>query len=67
MGRADEARTALAVEAVYGQALLQGRHPLRPVDQALLTRTMLGLLEPPTTRTDPTDTTDTTDPKEVAR
>ena len=41
----DRARTAVAVEAVYGQALLQGRHPLRPVDQALLTRTMLGLLE----------------------
>ena len=43
--RPDETRTPFAVEAVYGQALLQGRHPLRPVDQALLTRTMLGLLE----------------------
>ena len=48
MGAADQPRTAVAVEAVYGQALLQGRHPLRPVDQALLTRTMLGLLEEPT-------------------
>lgn len=45
VARADAPRTAHAVEAVYGQALLQGHHPLRPVDQALLTRTMLGLLE----------------------
>ncbi|MGI3786332.1 MAG: hypothetical protein ACRYG2_36775, partial [Janthinobacterium lividum] len=46
VGRADAPRTAVALEALYGQALLQGRHPLRPVDQALLTRTMLGLLDP---------------------
>ncbi len=46
VGRADTPRTATALEALYGQALLQGRHPLRPVDQALLTRTMLGLLSP---------------------
>lgn len=46
VGRADAPRTAVALEALYGQALLQGRHPLRPVDQALLTRTMLELLDP---------------------
>jgi molecular chaperone HtpG len=46
VARPDAPRTATALEALYGQALLQGRHPLRPVDQALLTRTMLGLLEP---------------------
>ena len=46
VGRADAPRTACALEALYGQALLQGRHPLRPVDQALLTRTMLELLDP---------------------
>lgn len=36
---------ALAVEALYGQALLLGHHPLRPVDAALLNRSFLGLLD----------------------
>ena len=40
-----EAAVLTEGETAHGQALLQGRHPLRPVDQALLTRTMLGLLE----------------------
>lgn len=56
VGRADAPRTAVALEALYGQALLQGRHPLRPVDQALLTRTMLELLDP-----DPDHDTETHD------
>jgi molecular chaperone HtpG len=35
----------LAVQALYGQALLQGHHPLRPDDSALLNRSFLGLLD----------------------
>jgi molecular chaperone HtpG len=34
----------LAIEALYGQALLLGHHPLRPVDSAVLNRSFLGLL-----------------------
>jgi molecular chaperone HtpG len=34
----------LAVEALYGQALLLGHHPLRPADSATLNRSFLGLL-----------------------
>ena len=34
----------LAVEALYGQALLLGYHPIRPVDAALLNSSFLGLL-----------------------
>ncbi|QSB16744.1 HSP90 family protein [Natronosporangium hydrolyticum] len=34
-----------AVEALYGQALLAGHHPLRAVDGAALNRSFLGLLE----------------------
>lgn len=37
--------TALAVESLYGQALLLGRHPIRPADSALLNRAFLGLLD----------------------
>ena len=36
---------AVAVEALYGQALLLGYHPIRPADAALLNRSFLGLLE----------------------
>jgi molecular chaperone HtpG len=35
----------LAVEGLYGQALLLGHHPLRPADSALLNRSFLGLLD----------------------
>ncbi|MFC7615117.1 hypothetical protein ACFQV2_17990 [Actinokineospora soli] len=35
----------LAVEALYGQALLMGYHPIRPSDAALLNRSFLGLLD----------------------
>ncbi len=35
---------ALAVEALYGQALLLGYHPIRPADAALLNTSFLGLL-----------------------
>ncbi|SDZ43955.1 molecular chaperone HtpG [Asanoa ishikariensis] len=41
----------LAVEALYGQALLLGYHPIRPADAALLNRSFLGLLD----RAVPTD------------
>ncbi|MFF3320988.1 HSP90 family protein [Streptomyces sp. NPDC002889] len=34
-----------ATEALYGQALLMARRPLRPADSALLNRAFLGLLE----------------------
>jgi molecular chaperone HtpG len=34
----------LAVEALYGQALLLGYHPIRPADAALLNTSFLGLL-----------------------
>lgn len=34
----------LAVESLYGQALLLGYHPIRPADAALLNRSFLGLL-----------------------
>lgn len=36
---------ALAVQALYGQALLHGHHPLRAEDSALLNRSFLGLLD----------------------
>ena len=35
----------LAVETLYGQALMLGHHPLRPADSALLTTSFLGLLD----------------------
>jgi molecular chaperone HtpG len=35
----------LAVESLYGQALLLGYHPIRPADAALLNRSFLGLLD----------------------
>jgi molecular chaperone HtpG len=41
---ADESLVGLAVEALYGQALLLGYHPIRPADAALLNSSFLGLL-----------------------
>src|SRR5690606_37759209 len=41
----DPALVALAVEALYGQALLLGYRPIRPADAALLNSSFLGLLE----------------------
>jgi molecular chaperone HtpG len=38
---------AMAVEVLYGQALLLGYHPIRAADAALLTRSFLGLLDRP--------------------
>jgi molecular chaperone HtpG len=35
----------VSIEALYGQALLLGYHPIRPADAALLNRSFLGLLE----------------------
>ena len=41
---ADESLVGLAVEALYGQALLLGYHLIRPADAALLNSSFLGLL-----------------------
>jgi molecular chaperone HtpG len=41
---ADDALIGLAIEALYGQALLLGYHPIRPADAALLNSSFLGLL-----------------------
>jgi molecular chaperone HtpG len=41
----EDALVELAVQGLYGQALLYGQHPLRPVDTATLNRSFLGLLE----------------------
>ncbi|HEY9388457.1 MAG TPA: HSP90 family protein [Mycobacteriales bacterium] len=46
----------LAVESIYGQALLMSNRPLRPNDTALLNRSFLGLLEW-ATRSIPTEET----------
>lgn len=35
----------MTVEGLYGQALLQGNHPVRPADSALINRSLLELLE----------------------
>ena len=40
----DETLISLSVEALYGQALLLGHHPIRPADAALLNSSFLGLL-----------------------
>lgn len=40
----DPALIGLAIEALYGQALLLGHHPIRPADAALLNSSFLGLL-----------------------
>jgi len=41
----EEGLIEVAVQALYGQALLLGRHPLRPADAAVLNRSFLGLLD----------------------
>jgi molecular chaperone HtpG len=41
----DPRLAGLAVQALYGQALLHGHHPLRPQDSALLNRSFVGLLD----------------------
>ena len=41
----DAALSETAIEALYGQALLLSRRPLRPADHALLNRSFIGLLE----------------------
>jgi molecular chaperone HtpG len=40
----DAELSGLAVESLYGQALMLGHHPIRPADAALLTTSFLGLL-----------------------
>ncbi|SNY63138.1 molecular chaperone HtpG [Paractinoplanes atraurantiacus] len=42
---ADPELIGLAVESLYGQALMLGHHPIKPADAALLTTSFLGLLE----------------------
>ncbi|GLY07299.1 HSP90 family protein [Actinoplanes sp. NBRC 101535] len=41
----DAELAGLAVESLYGQALMLGHHPIRPSDAALLTTSFLGLLD----------------------
>jgi molecular chaperone HtpG len=41
----DPELAGLAVESLYGQALMLGHHPIRPADAALLTSSFLGLLD----------------------
>jgi molecular chaperone HtpG len=40
----DPELSGLAVESLYGQALMLGHHPIRPADAALLTTSFMGLL-----------------------
>ena len=40
----DDELSGLAVESLYGQALMLGHHPIRPADAALMTTSFLGLL-----------------------
>ena len=40
----DDGLVQLAIEALYGQALLLGHHPIRPADASLLNSSFLGLL-----------------------
>jgi molecular chaperone HtpG len=40
----DDDLSGLAVESLYGQALMLGHHPVRPADAALMTTSFLGLL-----------------------
>ncbi|GIF24910.1 molecular chaperone HtpG [Actinoplanes tereljensis] len=44
LGLADPELAGLAVESLYGQALMLGHHPIRPADAALLNTSFLGLL-----------------------
>ena len=41
----DPELAGLAVESLYGQALMLGHHPIRPADAALLSTSLLGLLD----------------------
>ena len=41
----DPELAGLAVESLYGQALMLGQHPIRPADAALLTSSFMGLLD----------------------
>ncbi|GIM90511.1 HSP90 family protein [Paractinoplanes toevensis] len=45
LGLADPELAGLAVESLYGQALMLGHHPIRPADAALLTTSFIGLLD----------------------
>jgi molecular chaperone HtpG len=45
VGIADAELAGLAVESLYGQALMLGHHPIRPADAALLTTSFMGLLD----------------------
>lgn len=51
----DPTVTRLTVEGLYGQALMQGNHPIRPADSALMNRSFLGLLEQAVPREKGTD------------
>jgi molecular chaperone HtpG len=44
-GLRDERLAHTATQALYGQALLLGHHPVRSADVALINRSFLGLLD----------------------
>lgn len=51
----DRELTQLAIEGLYGHALMLGYHPISPADSALVNRSFLGLLDQAVpTREDPT-------------
>ncbi len=51
----DRELTKLAIEGLYGHALMLGYHPISPADSALVNRSFLGLLDQAVpTREDPT-------------
>jgi molecular chaperone HtpG len=49
---ADPELTRLAVEGLYGHALMLGYHPIGPADSALVNRSFLGLLDQAVPRTE---------------
>jgi molecular chaperone HtpG len=51
----DRELVQLAVEGLYGHALMLGYHPISPADSALVNRSVLGLLDQAVpTQEDPT-------------
>ena len=45
LARSEPEVVELAIESLYGRALLRGYHPIRPADAELLDRSFLGLLD----------------------
>lgn len=49
----DPGITRLAIEGLYGHALMQGHHPITPADAAMVNRSFLGLIEQAVPTDDP--------------